>query len=99
MYNPLFFEMVSGSIAAERVAAAERQRSADAFAAGRSIRWTTRTTLLLPCPLGVCECSLVARLRQRSRGSSRPPPMRLVPDMPIVSSRCSSAWAVRTGMR
>ena len=71
MYNPVFFEMVSGSIAAERVAAAERQRSADAFAAGRSIRWTTRTTLLLHL--------LAGRVRMLTRRAAALPQPRIQP--------------------
>jgi hypothetical protein len=40
MYNPVFFEMMSSSIVAHRVATAERQRTANTLASGRSTGWT-----------------------------------------------------------
>jgi hypothetical protein len=40
MYNPVLLEMMSSSIVADRVAAAERQRRANTLASGRSTGWT-----------------------------------------------------------
>jgi hypothetical protein len=71
MYNPVFFEMMSESIAAERVAAAERQRTASTVAAEcRTVRTTRNSRILL----------ILARGLQRlTRHSGAPVQPRLQP--------------------
>jgi hypothetical protein len=82
MYNPVFFEMMSGSIAAERVAAAERQRTASTFAAEYCTVWTTSDRRILPMP---------ARGLQKLTHHSSAPAQPRLSRPPTVGSEGSSA--------
>jgi hypothetical protein len=78
MYNPLFFEMMSGSIAAERVAAAERHRTTRALAAECATGWVTRSSRLLLSMLARGLSRVTCRPgAPAQRGNGRPPSVRL----------------------
>ena len=79
MYHPVFFEMVSGSIATEKMAAAECQRTMNALSNGPSTGWIT----------GVCQRQpwLARGLQMLSRRASAPAQPRIEPAAEQLSGR------------
>jgi hypothetical protein len=83
MYNPVLFEMISGSIAAERVAVATQRRTANALATGSATGWSARRLLQPMLVRGLRTLRGCASGQQRG---GRPPTMRVRSNSPSTGT-------------